>query len=60
MSPPGFEEGSVCGRNSCTGIIKVKDVESYYCHISAPCSQCTEPRLYCPLCWWDESEEPAT
>jgi len=46
----GYEEGEVCGRNGCKGIIRDKPVENCSCHISPPCHACTEDRAYCDEC----------
>jgi hypothetical protein len=53
----GFSEGEECGRNGCTGIIAIHDVEGCSCHISAPCSACLEPRNFCPVCEWEEADD---
>lgn len=52
MSEIGFEEGQTCGRNSCTGVVALADVEGCSCHINPPCSACTTPRERCPDCDW--------
>jgi hypothetical protein len=49
---PGYEEGGVCNRNGCTGIIAEHPVENCSCHIDPPCGACTTPREYCPVCDW--------
>ena len=46
----GYEEGETCGRNGCTGIIRLFEVENCSCHINPPCGECTTPREYCPEC----------
>lgn len=53
----GDEEGAVCWRNGCQGVIALDPVEGCSCHISPPCSQCTEPREFCGVCGWHASEE---
>ena len=53
----GYSAGEVCNRNDCAGIIKERPVENCSCHINPPCSSCTEPRGYCPVCDWDERED---
>lgn len=55
---PGFDEGSICNRDGCTGTISMHPVESCSCHISPPCSACTSPRFYCDTCGWEEADEP--
>lgn len=54
----GFGEGEVCGREGCAGHIERSAVDGCSCHLSAPCSACTEPRNFCPECDWDEADEP--
>lgn len=47
----GTEEGDECNRNGCNGTIVLDRAENCYCHITAPCSQCTdENRLHCDKC----------
>lgn len=58
MGKPNYGEGEVCNRNGCTGLIECHPVENCSCHISPPCSACTDPRNFCPVCEWEESEEP--
>jgi hypothetical protein len=53
----GYEEGSVCGRNGCKGVIELHPEEGCSCHINPPCSACTTPRAYCEECEWEESED---
>jgi hypothetical protein len=53
----GDREGDVCWRDGCQGVIAIADVEGCSCHISPPCSQCTEPREYCPICDWRAKDE---
>jgi len=45
----GIEEGEICGRNGCQGVIKQHLVEGCWCHISPPYSACTKPRDFCPV-----------
>lgn len=54
----GFDEGSICNREGCTGTICMRRSENCSCHISPPCSSCTAPRCYCDTCDWDERDEP--
>lgn len=53
----GDEEGAVCWRNGCQGVIVVRPVENCSCHIAPPCSQCTAPREVCPVCDWRACDE---
>lgn len=55
---PGYAEGDVCARSGCTGIIASHAVKDCYCHICAPCSNCTAPRNFCPECDWHEANDP--
>lgn len=50
------EEGSKCSEN-CDGIIELKKADNCSCHISPPCSGCTDAPLYCPICHWEEEIE---
>lgn len=49
----GLLAGEACNRNDCNGVIEEHPVENCSCHISPPCSQCVEPREYCPACEWE-------
>jgi hypothetical protein len=53
----GYCEGDICGRDDCQGSIQTRPVENCSCHISPPCSACTSPRNFCPICGWEESED---
>jgi hypothetical protein len=59
MSVINFGEGESCGRNGCAGVIETRPSEGCSCHISPPCSACTEPRNFCPECDWEEGDDPA-
>lgn len=54
----GYEEGDVCNRNGCTGVIDTHPSEGCSCHISPPCHSCTSPRGFCPECDWLEKDDP--
>ena len=54
----GYGEGEACNRDACKGILDVHPVEGCSCHINPPCGACTEPRGFCPVCGWEESEDP--
>lgn len=56
----GTAEGEVCWRNGCQGVIAEHPVEGCSCHISPPCSACTTPREYCPVCDWQAKDEDDT
>lgn len=57
MSAFGEEEGQVCWRDGCQGVIARHPGEGCSCHISPPCSDCVEPREFCPTCGWEASED---
>lgn len=57
MSELGYVDGEKCNRKGCEGTIELHPVENCSCHISPPCSGCTSPRAFCPVCDWEESEE---
>lgn len=50
--PVGDEEGEVCNRDGCPGVLEFEKPENCSCHISPPCSSCTDVRLRCPECFW--------
>lgn len=52
----GVEEGDVCNRNGCQGVLEAREKGGCSCHINPPCSSCTEAREYCPECGWDSNE----
>jgi len=53
----GFEDGDICNRRRCRGIISIHDVENCSCHINPPCSACTSAKAYCPVCGWEEKDD---
>ncbi len=57
----GTEEGEVCNRGGCKGIIEVipdsQREGGCSCHINPPCSFCTFNPQFCPECGW-EPEQP--
>jgi hypothetical protein len=53
----GWEEGSTCCRDHCSGIIKTHRSDNCSCHLSAPCGSCTAPRNFCPECDWEEADD---
>ena len=56
--PKGCCVGEKCNRLGCVGIIDEHyQDDSCSCHINPPCSACTTPREYCPVCEWDAQEE---
>jgi len=58
----GTEEGEICNRNGCKGIIEIiPDAElvdqGCSCHLSAPCEFCMNQHLACPECGWSENDD---
>lgn len=55
----GYEEGEVCGRNGCKGVIHLPKVEGCTCFKNAQCGACTSNYFTCPVCGWtcDEYEK---
>jgi len=56
----GTEEGQVCGRDGCTGVIELlpEGDGGCSCHISPPCGFCLSSMPECPECHWREGDEP--
>ena len=54
----GYEEGATCNRDGCTGTIGTHPTENCYCHINPPCGNCIKPRNFCPVCDWQEADDP--
>ena len=52
--PFGEAEGELCRRDGCPGRLQYSEPEGCSCHIVAPCAACTDVRLYCPDCLWEE------
>jgi len=57
MSATNFYEGDTCGRDGCAGVIATHPPKNCSCHISPPCSSCTDPRNFCPECDWEEADD---
>ncbi len=57
MGELGYIEGERCNRHGCDGIMEERPIENCSCHISPPCSSCTEERGYCPKCGADVRDE---
>ena len=47
---PGSEEGDRCNRDECEGHMRIKTDGNCSCHLSAPCSSCTNAWLECDIC----------
>ena len=51
----GTEEGDVCARDGCEGVIEVtREGEGCSCHIWPPCGYCVSAAHSCPACEWAE------
>lgn len=46
----GVEEGDVCNRSGCSGVLIPEESKNCSCHINPPCSSCTDCKIYCPMC----------
>lgn len=57
ISDCGYEEGSVCGRNGCSGVIEIMAPDNCSCHVCPPCASCVAPREFCPECDWRAKDE---
>lgn len=54
----GTANGEICNRNGCKGVISRHDSDSCCsCHLSAPCSYCTDSREFCSTCGWEGRDE---
>jgi len=57
----GFhEEGDRCSQKDCNGVLEYPEVENCSCHITPPCSACTNQQLVCSECGWEDEAEPYT
>lgn len=51
----GIEEGFECGRDGCDGWIEWKPFDCICAVLPMPpCSRCTNQRLWCPECGWED------
>ena len=48
----GTEEGEICNREGCEGILAYPEVTNCTCHLSPPCPAHTDNQLECPDCGW--------
>lgn len=55
--PDDPEEGSTCPECH-EGSMQFPRVENCSCHLSAPCSACTDSHLICDHCEWEFEPEP--
>jgi len=53
----GFIDGDTCNRKGCKGVIQEHKREGCSCHINPPCSSCTAPVGFCPVCGWEEADD---
>lgn len=58
MSALGYAEGDTCNRSGCVGVIDSHPSDNCSCHINPPCGSCTSPRNFCPVCDWQEADDP--
>lgn len=56
-SPVGMEEGMICNRDGCTGLMEYPLVENCSCHINPPCNNCVNNELRCSICGKGEDDE---
>lgn len=55
MTDFGTEEGDVCWRNGCQGVIHYRyEGDGCSCHQWAPCAYCTSSTAHCPTCDWTD------
>lgn len=54
----GYAEGDTCGRDGCAGVIALHRSENCTCHINPPCGSCMSLRGFCPVCDWQEKDDP--
>lgn len=47
-----YEEGDKCPNHHCSGTLEFLPSKSCSCHISPPCSSCTDIPLTCSECKW--------
>lgn len=58
MSEYGYEEGDICNRDCCEGVIEIEAVENCSCHISPPCWAHENADMWCPECGWRAAQDP--
>lgn len=46
----GHDEGAICNRDGCEGVMRFKTPDDCSCHISPPCTSCVESNLRCDDC----------
>ena len=55
--PVGMEEGQVCRRNGCDGVIEYVHPKNCRCHRSPPCEECVQRSYQCDTCGAYPGEE---
>lgn len=60
MSTVGIDEGDICNRDGCEGVMQLPPVNDCSCHISPPCSACEQNRIVCDTCGADPEEDKET
>ena len=55
-----LQEGDKCLHSDCLGLMLYSLSENCSCHISPPCSSCTNVRLTCNECGWELNDKPGT
>lgn len=58
MKELGYEEGSICNRDGCEGVIELEKVSNCSCHISAPCWAHENADMCCKECGWRAADDP--
>lgn len=56
----GYTDGDVCGRGfpTCKGVIEpAPTTRDCSCHVSPPCSACTDREFYCPVCGYESAND---
>ncbi|PWJ88399.1 hypothetical protein C8D77_111122 [Mesorhizobium loti] len=54
----GYADGDTCNREGCMGTIAFHASENCSCHINPPCFSCTSVTAFCPVCEWEEKDDP--
>ena len=57
MAELGLNEGDVCNRDECGGIMWLPPVKDCSCHISPPCAQCESNAIVCNECGADPFDD---
>lgn len=54
----GYEEGAICNRNGCDGVIELEEVKNCSCHLTAPCWAHQSADMCCHDCGWRAADDP--